>query len=129
MPANDRVEVLIRKFADDLQAIVREQLSSQVTNAVQTALGGGRPTGRRAAASTSNGGGGAGGKRTPEQIDKQAERLLAFIKANPDQRAEQIAKANRMTTTELVLPMKRLLDEKSIKSSGKARGTTYAAVK
>jgi hypothetical protein len=122
MPAaNDRVEALIRKFATDLQAVMRDQLAEEVTSAVQSALGGKIvPRGR---------GGGAGGKRTPEQIEKQAERVLAFIRANPDQRAEQIARANKLTTTELVLPIKRLLDEKKIKASGRARGTTYALVK
>ena len=123
--ANDRVEVLIRKFATDLQAIVRDQLSSDVTNALQIALGA-KPTRRGL------GGGGAassGGKRTPEQIEKQADKLYAFIKSNPDQRAEQIARANKLTTTELVRPIKRLVDEKKIKASGRARGTTYAIVK
>ncbi len=122
MSANDRLESLIRKFATDLQSIVREQLSVEVTSAVQSALGG-KPAKRGKAAI------GPGGKRTPEQIEKQAEKLLLFIKANPDQRAEQIARANKLTPTELVLPVKRLLDDKKIKASGRARGTTYAIVK
>jgi hypothetical protein len=121
MSPHDRVEGLIRKFAADLQIVIREQLSEEVTGAVQQALGG-KPAGRVLRTT-------ADGKRTPEQIDKQAEKLFAFIKANPDQRAEQIARASKMTTTELVLPIKRLLDDKRIKSSGKARGTTYAALK
>jgi hypothetical protein len=122
MSPHDRVEGLIRKFAADLQIVIREQLSEEVTVAVQQALGG-KAVGRGAVRTT------ADGKRTPEQIDRQAEKLFAFIKANPDQRAEQIARASKMTTTELVLPIKRLLDDKRIKSSGKARGTTYAALK
>ena len=121
-PATDRVDALIRKFATDLNAILREQLSDEVTAAVQTALGG-TPVKRASRGSA------AGGKRSPEEIEKQAEKLHAFIKANPDQRAEQIAKANKLTTTELVRPMKRLVEDKKIKASGKARGTTYAATK
>jgi hypothetical protein len=120
------VESLIRRFADDLQALVREQLSSEVTAAVQIALGGkvsrsGKPNGvlKR----------GRNGKRTQEEIEAQAEKLYAFIAKNPDQRAEQIAKANRLTTTELVRPIKKLVEAKKIKASGVARGTTYAAVK
>jgi predicted HTH transcriptional regulator len=124
MASNDRVETLIRKFAADLQIVIREQLSSEVTSAVQGALGGKPARGGNGRASA-----GALGKRSPEQIAKQAEKIFAFIKANPDQRAEQIARANKMSTAELVLPIKRLLEEKKIKSSGKARGTTYAVTK
>jgi predicted HTH transcriptional regulator len=120
------VESLIRRFADDLQALVREQLSSEVTAAVQIALGGkatraGKPGGALKRAKN--------GKRTPEEIEAQAEKLYAFISKNPDQRAEQIAKANRLSTTELVRPIKKLVEAKKIKASGVARGTTYAAVK
>ena len=123
MASNDRVESLIRKFAADLQIVIREQLSSDVTSAVQGALGGKPARGGNGRVAT------VLGKRTPEQIGKQAEKIYAFIKANADQRAEQIARANKMSTAELVLPIKRLLEEKKIKSSGKARGTTYAVTK
>ena len=69
------VESLIRRFADDLQALVREQLSSEVTHAVQIALGGkvtrtGKPGGPLKRAKN--------GKRTPEEIEAQAEKLYAF---------------------------------------------------
>jgi predicted HTH transcriptional regulator len=120
------VDSLIRRFADDLQTLVRDQLSSEVTAAVQVALGG-----KATSAGKTNGvvKRGKNGKRTPEEIEAQAEKLLAFISKNPDQRAEQIAKVNKFTTTELVRPIKKLLGAKKIKASGKARGTTYAAVK
>jgi hypothetical protein len=120
------VESLIRKFADDLQAIVREQLSSEVTAAVQVALGGKSVKLSKLGVGLKRG---RSGKRTPEEIEAQAEKLYAFISKNPDQRAEQIAKANRLSTTELVRPIKKLLEAKKIKASGVARGTTYAAVK
>jgi predicted HTH transcriptional regulator len=120
------VESLIRRFADDLQALVREQLSSEVTAAVQVALGGKASKSGKTSASLKRG---RNGKRTPEEIEAQAEKLLAFISKNPDQRAEQIAKANRLTTTELVRPIKKLLEAKKIKASGVARGTSYAAAK
>jgi predicted HTH transcriptional regulator len=120
------VESLIRRFADDLQALVREQLSSEVTAAVQVALGGKASRSGKLNAVLKRG---RNGKRTPEEIEAQAEKLHAFIAKNPDMRAEQIAKANRLTTTELVRPIKKLVEAKKIKASGVARGTTYAAVK
>ena len=117
------VDDLIRTFAMDLQALVRDQLSSEVNAAVQAALGG-KQGGRGRPPKV-----GRNGKRTPAEIEKQAAKLLAFIGKNADQRAEQIAGANGLTTGELVRPIKRLLAEKKIKASGKARGTTYAITK
>jgi hypothetical protein len=124
MPTIDRVEVLIREFATQLQSLLREQLSEEVTTAVQAALGGHvRPAKAGKIARPK------GAKRTPEEIEKLAAKLLAYIGKNPDQRAEQLARAHSVTTGELVLPIKRLLDDKKIKASGKARGTTYALAK
>jgi hypothetical protein len=131
MQTTNKVDQLIQNFAAQLQAVIREQLSEEVTIALQTALGG-SPLKRSKA---SNGGvakvskRGAGGKRTPEQIDKLAIQLLSYIDKNPEQRSEQIAAANKLTTGELVLPIKKLLAEKQIKAKGKARGTMYTAVK
>jgi len=130
MATNTNVESLIRGFADQLQAVIREQLSQEITSAVQAALGG--PSTRvknatkavpapKAAKAT--------GKRSPEEIEKLAAQLLSYISKNPEQRSEQIAQATNLTTGELVLPIKRLLAEKAIKAKGKARGTTYTAGK
>jgi hypothetical protein len=131
MPTSAKVDQLIQNFAEQLQAAIRAQLSSEVTAAVQTALGGTMPkrgtvkmkvNGAVKAAKRS-----AGGKRTPEEIEKLASQLLAYIAKNPEQRSEQIAEATKLTTGELVLPIKRLLTEKKVKAKGKARGTTYTA--
>ncbi len=128
------LEALIRSFAAQLQDLVRSQLSADVTSAVQGAIGGKQAPRGRAVASQ-NGltarpvKRGAGGKRTPEQIDKLAIQLLAHIEKNPEQRSEQIAAANKLTTGELVLPIRKLLADRKIKAKGKARGTMYTAVK
>jgi hypothetical protein len=131
MPAPDRVEALIRDFASQLQELIREQLSMDVTAAVQASLGGaparrgkGAKNGAVRAPSRDK-----GGKRTPEEIEKIAARLLTYISSNPGQRSEQIAAATKISTGELALPIKRLLADKKVKASGKARGTTYAATK
>ena len=131
---DNALEALIRNFAAQLQDLVRSQLSADVTSAVQGALGGkqaprGRVVAGRNGATARPAKRAAGGKRTPEQIDKLAIQLLSFIDKNPEQRAEQIAKANNLTTGELVLPIKRLLTDKKIKAKGKARGTMYTSAK
>jgi len=136
----DKVDQIIQRFAQELRDAIREQLAVNVTAAVGAVLGGGstgpgRRGGRRANGTVAASSAGAkpssrapGSKRTPEQIAKQADKVFAFIKENPEQRSEQIAEATKVTTGELVLPIKRLLGEKKIKAKGKARGTMYTAV-
>ena len=129
--ADQAVEALIRDFATSLRGLLRDQLSEEVTAAIQAALDHGQmkrgklkgKPGQRAALRPQT------GKRTPEQIEKLATQLLSHIDKNPEQRAEQIAQSVKLTTGELVLPIKRLLADKKIKAKGKARGTTYTAVK
>jgi hypothetical protein len=65
------------------------------------------------------------GKRTPEEIEKVATKLLAYIASNPGQRSEQIADGTGLPTKDLSLPIRRLLEAKKLKATGKARGTTY----
>jgi hypothetical protein len=137
MPTTNKIDQILSKFAQELQAVIREQLSDDVTAAVQAALGAsGTMRNARAKARPSNLGSTgkassktrSSGKRTSEEIAKQAEKILAVIKDNPEQRSEQIAQATKLTTGELVLPIKKLLADKKIKAKGKARGTMYTAV-
>jgi len=125
------VERLVREFTTKLEQVIRSQVVSEIDNAVRTAVqgvgGGARSGGRgRSVGKIVSAG---GGKRTPEQIAKTAARLHSFIASNPGQRAEQIADGTKISTSEMALPIKRLLAEKKIKASGVARGTTYVAVK
>jgi hypothetical protein len=69
-----------------------------------------------------------GAKRTAEEIEAQTKLVLAHLRKNPDQRAEQIGAALSMTTADLVLPIKKLIEAKALaKPKGARRGTTYAA--
>jgi hypothetical protein len=52
MPNTKRVDDIIKNFAEQLQAAMREQLSEEVTMAVQAALGGSEPKGPRMTKST-----------------------------------------------------------------------------
>ncbi|MET0792718.1 MAG: hypothetical protein ABW061_14455 [Polyangiaceae bacterium] len=67
-----------------------------------------------------------GGKRTSEEIEAQAATILGYLKKNPQHGAEQIGAALGMTTSELALPIKNLLAEKSLKTVGQRRGTKYS---
>jgi hypothetical protein len=127
----NEVERLVREFTTKLEQVIRSQVVAEIDDAVRTAVlglsvgarsaGRGRVSVKSAAPS--------GGKRTPEQIAKTAAKLLSFIASNPGQRAEQISEGTKISTSEMALPIKRLLAEKKIKASGVARGTTYVANK
>lgn len=66
-----------------------------------------------------------GAKRSPDELDKLAERFLAFVKDNPGLRIEQINKQLGTTTKDLALPIRKLLADGSIHAKGQKRSTTY----
>lgn len=66
------------------------------------------------------------GKRSPEELDQVSEQLFAYIEANPDQRMEEIAEAMKMSSRELTLPLRKLLEQKRVRGTGNKRATTYA---
>lgn len=69
----------------------------------------------------------SGGKRSPEAVLKTADAVLAYIKAHPGQRLEEIGKGVKMPTKDLKLPIQKLFDAKSISTKGVKRGTKYFA--
>lgn len=69
-----------------------------------------------------------GSKRSPEDISAQAARIFQYINSHPGQRAEEIAKGLDTETKALPTPIRKLLSEKKIKATGKARGTTYVTI-
>jgi hypothetical protein len=95
--------------------------------------GRGRGRGRRAAAVVVRAGrrGGRaasrekGAKRPPQEIEKLTGKLGDYVKSNPGQRIEQIAKGMGTSTKELNLPVKKLIATKAIKTKGQKRATQY----
>ena len=70
---------------------------------------------------------GRGAKRSPDELDKLAERFQTFVKENPGLRIEQINKQLGTTTKDLALPIRKLLAEGAIHAKGQKRSTTYFA--
>jgi len=87
--------------------------------------GPGRPP--KAASASSSAPASSGGKRSPEAVLKTADAVLAYIKAHPGQRLEEIGKGVKMPTKDLKLPIQKLFDAKSISTKGVKRGTKYFA--
>ncbi len=64
-------------------------------------------------------------KRTPEDVAKTGEAVVAYVAKNPGQSVEQIGKALGKKTKELALPIIRMIEAKKLKTKGKRRGTRY----
>jgi hypothetical protein len=119
---------LVTAFVAELRMVVETATRDEVADALRKAVGNGAPRGAR---------GGARGKRavvvdtgsrfkrTPRQMEGQAEKLYDYVKSHPGERMEQICDGLGMKTNLLQPLAKRLLAEKRLKAKGKARGTTY----
>ena len=70
-----------------------------------------------------------GEKRTPKEIAKLTEDLLAAVTAKPGLRMEHLGKAIGASTAELQIPVARLVEAKKITRKGEKRATTYFPAK
>ncbi len=66
-------------------------------------------------------------KRTPEQIQEAMDRFAAFVRKNPGLRIEQINAKLGTTTKDLMIPVRKLINTKVIRTKGEKRATTYEA--
>jgi len=131
------LRVRIEAFTNDLSTLVRQA----AFEAVSQALGGtasigiapvkrgrGRPRksgGPSPIVSAKPASKGKRVKRTPEDVAKMGEAVVAYVAKNPGQSVEQIGKALGATTKNLALPIIRMIDEKKLKTKGQRRGTRY----
>ena len=135
---NDQIRDRVEAFAAELTELIRAAAMETVANALgEGAVGGGRGRGRgrRAAAAAIALRGGRrgsraaarekGAKRPPQEIEKLTAKLGDYVKSNPGQRIEQIAKSMGTSTKELNLPVKKLIATKAIKTRGQKRATQY----
>ena len=117
---NQELRTLINDFADNLTLTVRRSVLEQVVTAMggnvsaKRGRGPGRPRGS--------------GKASAEQADAMGEKLLAHVKSNPGQRADQIAKAIRSEVKRIRPSMQKLLAAKKVRTKGRRRGMQYFAV-
>lgn len=129
--SND-IQNLINDFTTQLSTLVRRSALEQVLGALQ---GDTTTTTRKigGAGNTSKvkvvrlGRAKKGSRRSADDVSAMGETLLDFVKKNPGQRGEQIAKALRTDVGTMRLPMKALIAAKKIKTKGQRRGMTYFA--
>jgi hypothetical protein len=131
----DQIRERVEAFAADIAELIRASAMETVAAALGEGAGGGRGgrgRGRVAAGRPARGASRAvaasrakGAKRPPGEIETLTSDLGAYIKSNPGQRIEQIAKGIGTSTKELTLPVKKLLAKKAIKTRGQKRATQY----
>lgn len=80
---------------------------------------------RSAAAPAASAKRGKGEKRPKAEIAKLQEQVLAHIRANPGQRIELINKVLGTKTSDLALPLKKLIADGAVDTKGARRATTY----
>lgn len=126
----DRIEA----FSQDMTDLLRKS----VLSAMEDALGGsssqkaksapaprGRPkkvAGKKAAPKKRR-----GGKRTSSELEKLENDFLKEVKKTTGRRIEEIGKSMGVSTKDLALPVKKLMTDKKIKTTGQRRATRYFA--
>lgn len=115
---NDKIESLIRTFANEIRAAAQEETQATIADAIAKGFNFRKPT---APARISGG----NGKRSAEQLAGLKESILSTIKAHPGERVETLAKIMHVSTAEMALPVRQLVEEKKLVSKGEARGKKY----
>lgn len=138
---NDELRSLIESFAAQLELVARRATLERVL----ATLGGdvpwpgvlrgvrGRPKGSKNKVMSAAPAAGRpklkpvrkGRRRTAADVEEMGAVLLSHVKANPGQRADQIAKALRTDPDTMRLPMQALLTAKKVKTQGQRRGVKY----
>lgn len=68
-----------------------------------------------------------GVKRSPADIQKLMDKFVGFVKKNPGLRIEQINAKLGTNTKELMVPVRRLIASRLLRTKGEKRATTYEA--
>ncbi len=127
---NTKIETIIRNFVEELtaalQATTHEAISAALNGGAAGSAGGGRqpkPAASKPAARAS----GKRTRRSEADVQGQLDQIVAFLKKSKEPSgAEVIGKTLGLSTSELASPIKLGLSSKTLKRTGKLRGTKYS---
>jgi hypothetical protein len=118
---SNRVRDLIEEFASKLESILKDDVRRALAT-VGLGIAGGRP----ARANGHNAARSKGAKRDRSELQELSERFVAFVTKNPGLRIEEISRELGTTTKNLALPIRKLIAEGRLRTTGHKRSTTYA---
>lgn len=124
---HDQISQRIKAFAAELEELVRKA----AIDAVTSSLGAGAPRSssspRAASAPVARSGRrpSKGGKRPPAELAAMVGKAGDWVKSNPGNGVEAMAKSLGVQTKELALPIAKLLKSRTIKKRGQKRATKY----
>lgn len=122
-----RIETFLEEISSLLKQAALESVRAALGDgATPVQRGPGRPPKSAGARSVGRPRGG-GGKRSSEQVDEMASRILAYVKTNAGESLEAISRAIGVPTKEMKLPVIKLLSTRQLKKTGQKRGTKYFA--
>jgi len=124
----EQLSTLVRKAAVEA---VRTALTGETSAAAPVRRGPGRPpksaaAPAAAAAPAKKGKKGKRAKASPADLAAAGTKVLEYLAKNPGQSLEQIGKGLNTPTANLKLPIKQLLGDKKLKTTGQRRGTKYS---
>ena len=116
----------IDAFVNELTELVREEAMNRVSEAFggQRAAARGRRAGRPAAPAAARGRR-KGQKRSPKELDRLVGDVRGYVNKKPGQGVEQMARDLGVNSRDLVLPIKKLIAGKEIRTRGQKRATKY----
>lgn len=134
---DSQIQRRIEEFAREMSDLMRQA----ALESVRDALGGGgtsapaprrgRPAGKKSSGTSSAPKKARkskrGGKRTAEELKALEENFLKEVKKQGGRRIEEISKELGVSTKDLALPVRKLMAEKQIKTTGQKRATRYFA--
>ena len=131
---NQAIISRVEAFVRDLNELLREAAVASIHDALENhGIKGGRqarlPRGRNSGAPAEGEDDSAGGrvKRTAEQLDRISTRILSYVESHPGEGVEEISKGLSVTSKELTLPMRKLLADGKVSTTGQKRATKYSA--
>lgn len=121
----------VQVFVSEITELARQQALETLSAALAAGAGGGRSARARNGTAIAvgrparRGRDRSGNRRSPEEIDRASQALLAEIQSNPGLRVEQLGRALGAATKDLTLPLKKLLSQRMVRSEGQRRATRY----
>lgn len=131
---DNEIRSRVESFVAEISSLIRQAAVDAAVNALRGQGGAGLgytgakrgPKPGMAAARRAAAAGGGRVRRTEAQIQQTMSKVLSYIESNSGSRSEEIRASLNLTAPQTADSLKRLLAEKSIKSKGQRRGTTYS---